>query len=239
MKRSVRFKVAIGAAIAVVLVVVVGVVVLVVGRSASCGCSLPPHSDAALATAAEYVAGVAEDPEAMLATDAEAPTAEQVAQLSLLDDPDTSWIVLVTERPEGGYGGSPANRLIAGVTPDGEVGALVVRTETDSTGGTVDPGVGEREVEPVIARSGEFPIFGDLNVGMSEDVRGDLALVSLTDGRLELSGTGNGGAWAYVGAKPLQEERYRYLRGGELASDGSWWFSASWFSPSDPVTEDD
>lgn len=238
MTRSVGFKVAIGSGILVVLLVVVGVVVLGLGVSSSCGCAIPPDDEDAIATAQEYVAGVDEDPEALLADGAEAPTAEQAEQLTLLDDPDTSWTVLVTERPEGGYGDSPGERLVVGIAPEGEVGALVVYTESDYEAGTVDPAVEARDIDPVIARSGEYPIFGELNVGMSEDVRGRLALVSLSEGRLDLSVTGSGGAWAYVGTEPLQEEQYRYVRGGHR-SDGTWWFGAGWFSPSDPVTEDD
>lgn len=238
MTRSVGFKVAIGAGILVVLLVVVGVVVLVIGSSASCACAIPPNDEDAIATAQEYVAGVDEDPEALLAEEAEAPTAEQIEQLSVLDHPDTTWTVLVTERPEDGYGRSPGVRLVAGIAPEGETGALVVHTETDYEQGTVDPDVEARDIEAVIARSGEYPIFGELNVGMSDDVRGQLAVVDLTDGRIPLSVTGHGGAWAYIGAEPLVEEQYRYVRGGHR-SDGTWWYGADWFSPSDPVTEDD
>ena len=238
MARSVGFKVAIGSGILVVLLVVVGVVVLVIGSSASCACAIPPNEEEAIATAQAYVAGVEEDPHALLDEDAEAPTAEQVEQLSVLDDPETTWAVLVTERPEGGYGRSPAERLVVGIAPEGEVAALVVYTETDYQQGTVDPDVEARETDPVIARSGEYPIFGELNVGMSEDVRGRLAVVAPTEDPIELSVTGSGGAWAYVGAEPLQEEEYRYVRGGHR-SDGTWWFGAGWFSPSDPVTEED
>ena len=238
MARSVGVKVAIGSGILVVLLVVVGVVVLVIGSSASCACAIPPDEEEAIATAQAYVAGVEEDPHGLLDEDAEAPTAEQVEQLSVLDDPETTWTVLVTERPDGGYGRSPAERLVVGIAPEGEVAALVVYTETDYEQGTVDPEVEARETEPVIARSGEFPIFGELNVGMSEDVRGRLAVVAPTQEPIELSVTGHGGAWAYVGAEPLQEEEYRYVRGGHR-SDGTWWFGAGWFSPSDPVTEDD
>ncbi|WP_147918584.1 hypothetical protein [Ruania zhangjianzhongii] len=239
MARSIGFKVAIGSGILVVLLVVVGVVVLVIGSSASCACSIPPNEEDAIATAQEYVAGVDEAPEAMLAEDAQAPTAEQVSQLSLLDHPDTTWTVLVTERPDGGYGRSPAERLVVGIAPEGEVAALVVHTETDYEQGTVDPAVEARETEPVIARSGQYPIFGELNVGMSDDARGRLAVVPLAGDPIALSVTGNGGAWAYVGAEPLQEEEYRYVRGGQRSSDDAWWFGAAWFSPSDPVTEDD
>lgn len=238
MTRSVGFKVAIGSAILVVVLVVVGVVVLVIGSTGSCACAIPPSEEDAIETAQEYVAGVGQDPEALLAEDAEAPSAEQVEQLSLLDHPDTTWAVLVTERPDGGYGRSPAERLVVGIAPEGEVAALVVYTETDYERGTVDPAFEARETEPVIARSGEYPIFGELNVGMSEDVRGRLAVVPLTGDPIELSVTGHGGAWAYVGAEPLEEEQYRYVRGGHR-SDGTWWFGAGWFSPSDPVTEDD
>lgn len=238
MARSVGFKVAIGSGILVVLLVVVGVVVLVIGSSASCACAIPDSEEDAIATAQEYVAGVEEDPAALLAEDAQAPTVEQVEQLSVLDDPETTWAVLVTERPDGGYGRSPAERLVVGIAPEGEVAALVVYTETDYEQGTVDPDVEARETDPVIARSGEYPIFGELNVGMSEDVRGRLAVVAPTEEPIPLSVTGSGGAWAYVGAEPLQEEEYRYVRGGHR-SDGTWWFGAGWFSPSDPVTEDD
>ena len=240
MKRSLRFKWAIGSGIFLALVAVAVVAVVVVGgATSSCSCAIPPSDEGAIETAQTYVADVSEDPETLLAEDAEAPTAEQVEQLQVLDDPETIWTVHLTERPEGGYGRSPGVRLVVGIAPDGAVGALVVYTETDTSLGTVDPAVATRDVEPQIARSGEYPIFGQLNVGMSDAVRGHLTLVSLTEGRLALSPTGSGGAWAYIGADPLTEERYRYVRGGHNSSDGVWWFSATWFSPSDPVTEED
>ena len=216
----------------------IGALVLVFWSSPSCGCAIPEDDEEAIETAQQYVAVVAEDPQAMLADGAAAPTAEQAEQLSLLDQAGTHWVVHLTQRPDGGGGDTPAERLLIGVAPSGEVGAVVVHTESDYLQGTVDPAVEARDTEPVIARTGEYPIFGELNVGMSAEVRGSLAVVSLTDGPLDLSVTGSGGAWAYVGTEPLQDEQYRYLRGGQRSSDGLWWFAAAWFSPSDPVTED-
>ncbi|HLS63636.1 MAG TPA: hypothetical protein VK060_09675 [Ruania sp.] len=238
MARSTVFKVVIGTGAAVLLVVVIGVVTLVYNAPSACGCAIPPDDEDALETAQQYVAGVAEDPEAMLAEEATAPDADRVAELTGFDAPDTEWTVMVTERPDGGYGRSPGERLVVGMTPEGEVTALVVHTETDYKVGTVDPQVEIESTEPVIARSGEFPIFGELNVAVPGGARYQFALFSLTEGRLPLTVTDRGGAWVYVGAEPLQEEEYRYLRGGHR-SDGTWWLRTAWFSPSDPVTEDD
>src|SRR5699024_762297 len=140
------------------------VVVLFSGTTSACACAIPPNDEDAIETAQQYVAGVAEDPAAMLAEDATAPGADRVAELTGFDTPDTKWTVLLTERPEGGYGRSPGERLIVAMSPQGEVTALVVHTETDYEVGTVDPQVEIDSTEPVIARSGEFPIFGDLNV---------------------------------------------------------------------------
>lgn len=235
MTRTRGLKVAIGAGTAVLLVLVVGIVILVYGSSTACGCAIPPSEDAAIETAQQYVATVADDPAAMLAEGATAPDADRVAELAGFDSADTLWTVLITERPDGGYGDSPRERLVVAMNPEGDLAALVVHTEADYRVGTVDPVVEVGDTEAVIARSGEFPIFGELNVGMSEDARGVLAVLSLTDGRLDLSVTGSGGAWAYVGTEPLQDEQYRYLRGGHR-SDGTWWLGTTWFSPSDPVT---
>ncbi|WP_147918583.1 hypothetical protein [Ruania zhangjianzhongii] len=233
--RWTRRKVVLAGAL-VLVAVVVGVLVLVLGDSAACGCSIPESDESAIETAQEYVAGVAEDPEAMLASGAEAPSAEQVERLSLLDQPGTHWVVHLAEHPEGGGGDSPAERLIVGVAPGGEFAALVVHTESDHLSGTVDPEVELAETDPVIARSGEYPIFGDLQVGMSDDARGHLTLISPADGELELSVTGSGGAWAYVGDEPLTDEQYLYVRGGHF--DDGWRLFTGWFSPSDPVRQD-
>src|SRR5699024_3601905 len=173
---------------------------------------IPPDDEDALETAQQYVAGVAEDPEAMLAEEATAPDADRVAELTGFDAPDTEWTVMVTERPDGGYGRSPSERLVVGMTPEGEVTALVVHTETDYKVGTVDPQVEIESDEGIIARGGEFPIFGRLDSVVLEGAQ--FALFSLTEGRLPLKVTDRGGAWVYVGAEPLQEEEYRYLRGG-------------------------
>src|SRR5699024_1844956 len=182
MARSTVFKVVIGTGAAVLLVVVIGVVTLVYNAPSGCGCAIPPDDEDALETARQYVAGVGEDPEAMLAEDATAPDADRVAELAGFDAPDTAWTVLATERPDGGYGRSPGERLIVGMTPEGEVTALVVHTETDYEMGTVDPQVEIESTEAVIARSGEFPIFGELNVTVLEGARPAFALLSLTDG---------------------------------------------------------
>ena len=239
MTRSTGFKVALATGAAVLLVLVISVVVVLFsGTPSACGCAIPPDDEDALETAQQYVAGVAEDPEAMLAEEATAPDADRVAELTGFDAPDTEWTVMVTERPDGGYGRSPGERLIAGMTPEGEVTALVVHTETDYEVGTVDPQVEIESTEPVIARSGEFPIFGELNVTVLEGARPAFALLSLTDGRLPVAVTDRGGAWAYVGTEPLQEEQYRYLHVVH-GHDGTWWVRTAWFSPSDPVTDDD
>ena len=239
MTRSTGFKVALATGAAVLLVLVISaVVVLFSGTTSACACAIPPNDEDAIETAQQYVAAVAEDPEAMLAEDATAPDADRVAELTGFDAPDTEWTVMVTERPDGGYGRSPGERLIAGMTPEGQVTALVVHTETDYKVGTVDPQVEIDSTEAVIARSGEFPIFGELNVTVPDGARYRSALLSLTDGRLPLTATDSGGAWVYLGDEPLQQERYRYLRGG-LRSDGTWWLRHAWFSPSDPVTTDD
>src|SRR5690625_4371010 len=168
--------------------------------------AIPPNDEDAIETAQQYVAAVAEDPEAMLAEDATAPDADRVAELTGFDAPDTEWTVMVTERPDGGYGRSPGERLIVGMTPEGEVTALVVHTETDYEVGTVDPQVEIESDEGIIARSGEFPIFGELNVAVSDDTQYVHALLSLTEGRLPLTVTDSGGAWVYLGDGPLDRK---------------------------------
>src|SRR5690625_7416744 len=88
MARSTGFKVALGTGAAVLLVVVIGVVTLVYNAPSACGCAIPPDDEDAIETAQQYVGGVAEDPEAMLAEDATAPDADRVAELAGFDAPE-------------------------------------------------------------------------------------------------------------------------------------------------------
>src|SRR5699024_12678834 len=120
MARSTVFKVVIGTGAAVLLVVVIGVVTLVYNAPSACGCAIPPDDEDALETAQQYVAGVAEDPEAMLAAEATAPDADRDAELTGFDAPDTEWTVLATAPPHGGVGRSHGEGVAGRRTPERE-----------------------------------------------------------------------------------------------------------------------
>ncbi|HEY9409995.1 MAG TPA: hypothetical protein VIP77_10490 [Jiangellaceae bacterium] len=210
--------------IVVAVVVAVGVTMLVVGTRAACGCAIPPSEDAAIESARDFVAAVADG-----TTDVPDGAADALAAL---DDPATVWAVVHTRRPDGGYGDAPAVRVIVGLAPDETWDAVVVRSASDYQPGDVEATVRKlTDSRPEVVRGGATPLF-DVAGGSSADDDSTPSVTLLATGRepeslepLETSGT-----WVYTG-DGLPPGRYLVVEGGEnhAADPAEPYAAAAWF----------
>jgi len=208
--------------------------VLVADRSEACACAIPPSDSEAIETAIAFVAAGSDPPEFLLRTGAEAPDARRAAELAPLNDPDTHWVVLATERHGQDNGESPAERIILGISPSGDWATLLVHTTNDYDRGTVDPDVDESgDLESAVHRSGPFPVFGD--VGVSYRSAPGQTLIDPESGEVALERLHNQGAWAYAEADPLSAQRYLLASAIQHSQTEQWVVRTLWWSPQDPA----
>lgn len=217
-----------GLAAAVIAVIAT---VLVVTSEPACGCAIPPSEDAAIDTARGFVAGVA------AGTDDIGDPA-RVASLAALDDPATVWAVVHTRRPEGGYGDSPAVRVIVGLAPGDTWDAVAVRTERDYEPGEVDAEVRQLDDSGIVAvRGGATPLFdaGDTRA-RGDDHSRTVALLRTGREPESLSALDDAATWVYTG-DGLPPGRYLVVRGGEnVAHDPPRpYAAATWFEVPEPT----
>lgn len=209
---------------AVAVAVGVGVTVLVVGTRPACGCAIPPSEDAAIESARTFVAAVADG-----TTDVPDGAADA---LTALDDPATVWTVVHTRRPDGGYGDSPAVRVVVGLAPDETWDAVVVRSDSDYGPGDVEATVRKlTDSSPEVVRGGATPLFDAVSSSSADD-DSTASVALLATGReperlepLETSGT-----WVYTG-DGLPPGRYLVVEGGEnrAAEPAEPFAAAAWF----------
>lgn len=205
------------------VVVAVGVTVLVVGTRTACGCAIEPSEDAAIESARTFVAAVADG-----TTDVPDGAA---STLAALDDPATVWTVVHTRRPDGGYGDSPAVRVVVGLAPDETWDAVVVHTESDYQPGDVEATVRKlTDSHPEVVRGGTTPLF-DAAGGSSSDDDTTRSVVLLATGREpeQLKALESSGTWVYTG-DGLSPGRYLVVEGGENRTDPAEpYAAATWF----------
>lgn len=207
-----------------------------IDRPESCACPIPESADSAIETAISFVAA-GDQPGPLLHPDAEAPDAEQAADLAALDDPGTEWVVLATQRNGDDYGRSPAERIILGISSEGGWATLLVHTADDYELGTVDPDVDESgHLEDFVHRSGPYPVFG--NVDSIYRSAPDVTLLEPGTGEVVLERLHNKGAWAYSEAGPLTGDRYLLASARQHNQTEQWVVSTVWWDPEDPAEEE-